>query len=196
MSRICAIILAAGESKRMGRNKLLLSFQGKPIIHAVIELAMQAGMEQILVVLGAFREELLPVIEEFHVKHCYNNNYKQGMLSSVQCGFLNLPDGIDAAILFLGDQPMIPLEAARRLAEAYEKSKKGIIVPVYGDKRGHPLLIDMKYYAAIAKLDHATGLRALLVTHAEDVLEVQMDLQEILRDIDNEQDYLYEISLK
>ena len=196
MPQICAIILAAGESRRMGTNKLLLPFRGQAMIHRVIDNARQAGIEHILIVLGAFRDELLPLLEGLPVRHCYNGNYQNGMLSSVQCGLQNLPAGMDAVILFLGDQPMIPGEVALLLMKEYEKSKKGIMVPVYMGKRGHPVLIDTKYSQAIETLDQTEGLRALLRAFAGDVLEVAVDLPEILRDIDDVNDYTHEITIK
>jgi molybdenum cofactor cytidylyltransferase len=196
MPEICAIILAAGESTRMGANKLLLPWHGHPIIRVVIENVMQTYVDHILVVLGAFREEILPIIKEMPVRHCYNSFYKQGMLSSVQCGFRNLPDSVDAAMIFLGDQPMISGAVAKLLIEEYRKSKTGMLVPTYKGKRGHPVLIDKKYKNAIEKLDPAEGLRALFYHTSEDIQEVEADEPGILRDIDTLQDYNDENKLK
>ena len=196
MSRICAIILAAGESKRMGTNKLVLAFHGKPLISRVIDLARHESIETILVVLGAFRDEMLPLLDGMPVSHCYNSDYKQGMLSSVQCGFQHLPAGMNAVILYLGDQPMIPPEVTTLLLEAYEKSQKGIIVPICRGNRGPPVLIDSKYGQEIATLFPDKGLRALLHAFEDDVLEVTVDRPEILRDIDDAYDYKHEITIK
>ena len=196
MSRICAIILAAGESKRMGTNKLMLTFRGQPMINHVIDHARQQAIETVLVVLGAFRDEMLPLLDAKQVSHCYNSEFKQGMLSSVQCGFQHLPAGMDAVILFLGDQPMMPPEVASLLLAAYDQSRKGIVVPVYRDKRGHPVVIDLKYRQVIAKLNPDEGLHALLRLYESDVLEINMDRPEILRDIDDAYDYKHELTIK
>ena len=196
MPEIWAIILAAGESTRMGTNKLLLPFNGKPIISVVIDNVMQSDVDHILVVLGAFRDEMLPLIEEMPVKHCYNPDYKQGMLSSVQCGFRNMPDTMDAAMIFLGDQPMIPGDLANRIIKEYQKSKIGMLIPVCNGKRGHPVLIDKKYKYDIEKLDPAEGLRALFYRPNKDIQEVEVEATGILRDIDTFQDYRNETNLK
>jgi len=189
MREIWAIILAAGESGRMQTNKLLLPFKEKTLIETVIGNARQSNIDHIMVVLGAFSEELLPVISRLHVKHCYNSEYKKGMLSSVQCGFRNIPADPEAVLIFLGDQPVIPGEMAGILINEYRKSEKGIVIPVYKDRRGHPLLIDGKYRSIIGKLDHAVGLRDLLHKYPEDVLEVNVEMSGILKDIDTPQDY-------
>ena len=95
---------------------------------------------------------MLAAISDLPVNHCYNADYEQGMFTSVQCGFRNMPSSADAAILFLGDQPMIPAEVTRKIIRAYEQSDKGILIPVYRGKRGHPVLIDKKYRAIIDTL--------------------------------------------
>jgi molybdenum cofactor cytidylyltransferase len=195
MPETCAIILAAGESSRMGTNKLLLPFNGSPIIGIVIDNIMQSGVDHILVVLGAFRDEMITVIGKLPVAYCYNPRYKKGMLTSVQCGFKNMPETTDAAVIFLGDQPMIPGHVIRQIIRSYTQPGKGILVPVYKGKRGHPILIDRKYDDAIKKLDPAEGLRTLLVQFNEDVQEVIVEMPGILRDIDTVEDYRNEINL-
>jgi len=190
MPEIWAIILAAGESGRMQTNKLLLPFHGKTMIETVIDHVRQADIDQILVVLGAFSDELLPVVSCLPVKHCCNNEYKKGMLSSVQRGLRNVPADLDAVLIFLGDQPAIPVEVTRMLIREYRKSEKRIVIPVYKGRRGHPLLIDGKYRHIIGKLDHAVGLRDLLHKYPEDVLEVNVESPGILKDIDTPEDYL------
>jgi molybdenum cofactor cytidylyltransferase len=91
MGEIWAIILAAGESKRMGSPKMLLMFNGRTMIENVIANVSESKASKILVVLGAYRDALVKLIEKLAVRYCYNDNYKEGMLSSVQCGFRNLP---------------------------------------------------------------------------------------------------------
>jgi molybdenum cofactor cytidylyltransferase len=189
MSEIWAIILAAGKSDRMQTNKLLLPYQGKTMIETVIDHVRQSDIDHILVVTGAFRDELLPVISRLPVTHCHNSRYEQGMLSSVQCSMRNVPATMDAVMIFLGDQPAIPGEVAGKLILEYSKSDKGIIIPVYKGRRGHPLLIDGKYRKIIGKLNHAVGLRDLLHKYPEDILEVNVEMPGILKDIDTEEDY-------
>lgn len=194
MSEIWGIVLAAGESTRMKVQKLLLPYQGKTMIEKVIANVTYSGVDNTLVVVGSNKNEILKVIDLLPVSHCYNDNYKQGMLSSVKCGFRSLPGTFEAALVFLGDQPMIPSEAVNIVIQAYRQSNKGIVIPVYQKKRGHPLLIDMKYREEIEKLEEQEGLRGLACKFPEDVLEVEVNLPGILRDIDTREEYLNAIN--
>jgi molybdenum cofactor cytidylyltransferase len=188
MPETWAIVLAAGKSERMGSNKLLMSFNGNTIIGTVIGNIMRSAVDGILVVLGAYSEELLPVISRMKVRHCVNEDYEKGMLTSVQCAFRNLPSAADSVLLFLGDQPAIPGEVADRLIQEYRKNHRGIIIPSYKGRRGHPVLIDKRYNTDIAALDPSTGLRGLMNKHSGDILEVETDFPGILSDIDTLQD--------
>jgi molybdenum cofactor cytidylyltransferase len=110
MSAIWAIILAAGESKRMGFPKMLLDFNGKSMLERVIENVKESDVDHIIIVLGAEMDKLMPLVNRMNVKYCYNDNYKKGMLSSVQCGIRNIPKYCEAVLVFQGDQPMISRE--------------------------------------------------------------------------------------
>jgi molybdenum cofactor cytidylyltransferase len=194
MSELWAIILAGGESKRMKTPKMLLPFRGSTIIGKVIENVTASDVDKILVVLGAGSEEVLKVITGLPVTYCYNDNYKNGMLSSVKCGFSSLPDDFEAVIVFQGDQPMIPPQAVNAVINAWRKSGKGIVIPVFETKRGHPLLIESKYRHEIEKLNTDVGLRSLAEKFHSDVLEIEVNTPGILRDIDTQDDYLNEIN--
>ena len=189
MSDIWGMILAAGESKRMKVQKLLLPFEGKTMIERVIENVIHSGVDNTLVVIGSHSDEILKIIEHLPITTCYNNNYKQGMLSSIKCGVRSLPANYDAVLVFLGDQPMIPKEAVNMVIQAYKNSNKGIVIPTFQKERGHPLLIERRYREEIEKLEESEGLRALAVKFADDVLEVETNLPGILRDIDTKEEY-------
>jgi molybdenum cofactor cytidylyltransferase len=111
------------------------------------------------------------------------------MLTSVKCGIRSLPASCDAVLIFLGDQPMIPIEAVNKVIKAYLNSNKGIVIPTFEQKRGHPLLIDSKYFDKIQKLEDQAGLRTLAVKFSEEVLEVETSMPGILRDIDTREEY-------
>lgn len=194
MGKIYAIILAAGESKRMKVPKMLLTFNGKTMLEKVIENVLRSEVSNTLVVLGSFREEILGVISHLPVKHCYNENYRNGMLSSVKCGFQNLPAIYDAVLVFPGDQPLIEPDVINLIIDAYRETGKGIIIPVYRKKRGHPVLIDFKYRNEIDTLPEDEGLRSLAGRFKEDVFEVRTKSRAILKDFDTKQDYLNEIN--
>ena len=186
---IWALILAAGESKRMGRSKQLLPFENKTILETVIDHITQSAVDQTLVVLGAQHKEIEKVIKDLPVKSVYNPNFKEGMLSSAQKGFLSLPEEAEAVLVFLGDQPRIPSSVIDQVITAYQSSDKGIVLPVYDKKRGHPVLISTKYREEVTHLYPEIGLRELIHNHPEDILEVQVDTSAIIEDIDTPEDY-------
>jgi molybdenum cofactor cytidylyltransferase len=194
MNGIWAIILAAGASTRMQKQKLLLPFKGKTIIERVVENAARSVNSNIVVVLGSHREQISRQIENFDVKICVNENYQDGMLSSVICGFRALPDEAKAALIFLGDQPQIPSLVSNLVMEAWQQSGKGIVIPTIKRKRGHPVLIDTRYKPEIEKLDPEKGLRTLSEKYKNDVYEMNCLIPEILRDIDTPEDYEMEIN--
>lgn len=195
MKGVCAIVLAAGESRRMGSPKMLLPYKGITIIEQVISNVLTAGVSDVLIVVGSGREEILRVIEKYPVFHCYNDNYKSGMLSSVQCGFASLPDHCRATLVIPGDQPMIVSNEITRVILGWKLSGKGIVMPVYNGRRGHPLIVDIKYREEVLALPGKEGLRSLAEHHPDDVLEAETDDPSVLRDIDTREDYLNEINL-
>lgn len=193
---IWTIILAAGESKRMAQPKLLLPFGDKTIIETVLDNASSSKANYSLLVTGGFREKIKQKAKGFPVLTVFNPNYKQGMLLSVQMGFQSLPEGAQAALVLLGDQPSISHRVIDQIIEGYSQTKKGIIIPTYKKKRGHPVLFDMKYKDEIAALSQDVGLRGIVYGHPKDVFEVPVNTSSILCDIDNMQDYKRELGKK
>jgi molybdenum cofactor cytidylyltransferase len=196
MRDIWAIILAAGESKRMGFPKMLLSINGKSMLENVILNVIGSYIDHAIVVLGAGSELLTDITSKYSLKICLNDNYKEGMLSSVKCGFRNLPLDFEAVMIFQGDQPLITPKVINKVIEAYKNSDKGIVIPVHEKKRGHPLLINRKYIDKIDQLDNSVGLRSLAYTYPDDVLEIEINDPCILRDFDTYTDYLKVINQK
>jgi molybdenum cofactor cytidylyltransferase len=194
---IWAIILAAGESKRMGELKLLLPFGEKSIIERVLDSVISSEVDKSLVVLGSEGQKIKKKIKRYPVEITSNPYFQRGMLSSVQWGLQTLPKDAEAALFVLGDQPGISKDIINPLIEAFRIQKKGIVVPVYKHSRGHPVLVDMKYREEIRDLDPEIGLRELIYGHAEDILEVRVkSSRAILGDIDDKEDYMRELSKK
>ena len=194
MNNIWSVILAAGASTRMGTQKLLLPFQGSTMIEKVIESATAVVNTNIVIVLGAQHTEIRKQINNPDLIYIINDNYSSGMLTSVICGFRALPEDATAVLLFLGDQPQIPQDIAQKVISSWQESGKGIVIPAFSGKRGHPVLIETRYKKQIEELDPEQGLRMLSQKFADDVFEVECGIPEILRDIDTPEDYEFEIS--
>ncbi len=194
MDNIWAIILAAGESKRMGFPKMMLDFNGKTLLENAIGTVRDSDIDHMVVVLGAWRESILEILSRHGINSCFNENYKSGMLSSVQCGFKNVPSDAEAVFVFQGDQPLISPTTVNVLISAFRKSPKDIVIPVHDRKRGHPILIGKRYRDEIDTLDAGIGLRELTSNHPDSILEVDTGDPGILRDFDTYEEYLKEIN--
>lgn len=194
MSEIWAVILAAGESKRMKVPKMLLPFDGRTMIEKTITNVINSEVFNTLVVLGSFRDVIGGAIGHLPITVCYNDNYMEGMLSSVQCGLRNVPGSAGAVLIIPGDQPLIEPAVINRVINAFRRSKKGIVMPVFKGKRGHPLIVDRKYIDEIRSYGKSEALRSLAGIHKEDVLEVSVNTASILKDFDTKEDYLIEIN--
>lgn len=193
---IWAMILAAGESKRMGKPKLLLPYGEKTIIETIVETIVSSNVENTLVILGSDREKIEEKIKNSPVKIVYNRDFRSGMLSSVQCGLKALPQETRAVLVVLGDQPKISADVINKLIDAYKSIGKGIVLPVYKKERGHPVLIDVKYGEEVENLSPEVGLRGTVYNHPEDILEVEVETPSIFQDIDDESDYKRELENK
>jgi molybdenum cofactor cytidylyltransferase len=186
---IWAVILAAGGSRRMGTQKMLLPFGDGTIVERVVRAALDASLQGIVVVLGADEARVREKLAPYPVTFAVNADWRRGMLSSVQTGFEALPEKATAVVVMLGDQPFVKAETVDELVAHHRENRKGIVLPVHGSRRGHPVLIDKKYGAEIVALGPEGTLREVVHAHAADVLEVEIDDPDILRDIDTPEDY-------
>ena len=183
------IILSAGESKRMGTPKQLLPWGKTIILQQVIDNATASHLAQVILVLGSRAAEIADKITlSPKTRIVINKDHLEGMSSSVICGIKNAPAGAEAFMLLLGDQPFITPAIIDRVLDEYQKSKPGIVIPVYNGKRGHPVIFSAKYKPELLAIAD-NGAKAVVNNHPGDVLEIPLDAPEILTDIDTPQDY-------
>jgi len=190
MNEIWAIVLAAGLSTRMGTQKLLLPFEGKTIIEKVVENVLLSGIVHVRVILGSDHTEIAKTLKSWPVSFIVNKNFQDGMHTSVISGVKALPISAKAVLIFLGDQPFIPISVTEKVVEAWKNSGKGIVIPLFNGKRGHPPLYDLKYRNELSNLDTTAGLRSIARKFPEDIVEVETFCPEIVRDIDTQEDYM------
>ena len=190
---VTAIILGAGESSRMGRPKLLLPFGDSTMIGTVINHVLASSVEKTIVVLGSNFDSHQEVIKDYPVEIVKNEQYREGMFSSVKCGLETVPDGTDAVMVLLGDQPMIQAEEMDQLIDYYRDSEKEIAIATHGNKRGHPILFGNKFVSELTGYPNEASLRDLLQKHPSEILEIKTGSDRILRDIDTENDYQFEL---
>jgi len=190
---ICAIVLAAGCSSRMGTQKLLLPFgQGTVISHIVNQL-LKSKVTKTYVVVGHRAEQVIEELSDKPITIVHNPEYKSGMLSSVRAGIRDLPQECDAVLIALGDQPSITINLIDEIIRYFSVTDKKIIVPKYNDKRGHPILFSNIFKNEILTNFDDVGLRGILRAHDNDVYEMNVTDCSVISDMDYPQDYQQEI---
>ncbi len=186
---ISGILLAAGLSTRMGEPKQLLPFGESTIVETVVDSMLGAKFEEIIVVVGHRSDEIQKQLGTRTIKTVFNPEYRDGMLTSAQAGVQAL-EGSDAFALMLVDQPFITSALIDQVVDAYLRTRKGIAVPSYHYKRGHPVIFDYKYARDILALTpESGGVRTLFKKYSHDIHYVMVDTDSVLRDIDNPEDY-------
>lgn len=196
MYSIGAIILAAGQSKRMGEPKLLLPYQGIPIIHYPVEIAVQHKLTPIVVVGGKYYHQLKKELEPFHqsISMMYNEQYEDGMSTSLITGINSVEGELDAVLIFLGDQPLVADEVVKKLIDTYQKNRENgiyIVRPRYDQRPGHPILFDKRLFKHFQYLNGDEGGRSIIKANEEHLLYVDFEQTDWNLDIDTKRDYDY-----
>ena len=201
---ISAIVLAAGRSRRMGAQKLLLPLGGRPVIARIVDellggpvdevivdevIVDEVIVDEVIVVIGQDGQRIRQVLAGRRVHLVVNPDAEADMLSSVRCGLRAMPPQCDAALVVLGDQPGISREVVAELVQALRTGSRGIVVPTFQGRRGHPLLFSADYRDEILNHYDQVGLRGLLQAHADDVAEVKVSTPEVIEDMDSAEDY-------
>jgi len=181
--QIAAIVLAAGQSKRAGPiNKLLSPIDGRIMVRAVVETLTALPINPVVVVTGFEAPEVAAALSECRVTFAYNPDFADGMGSSIGCGIAALPDGVDGALICLGDMPHVTAGTIRQLIEALEDH--GICVPAVAGRRGNPVLFAKSYFTALKSIDGDRGGKKIMDANPDRVLEVAVGDEGIFIDHD------------
>ena len=190
---ISALILAAGQSKRMGQPKMLLPWGGTTVLGQVIEIIQRAGLEDILVVTGGAREQVERIVASCGLRVTHNDKFENSeMLSSLQTGLRALRENpsAEAALIVLGDQPQVREGSVRAVANRFGETGSSLVVPSYRMRRGHPWLAARPLWEEILQLKPPLSPRDFLNRHASEIDYVEADNPSILSDLDTYADYL------
>ena len=181
---VVAVVLAAGQSSRMGENKLLADVDGQPMIRRTVASLRQAA-DLTVVVTGRDREQVEAALRGLPVMMVHNSRYAEGMSGSLRAGVAALPPDTDAAVIGLGDMPLVGPDAVRRLIAAYNPAEhRSICIPVFEGRRGNPVLWGREHFAALQAQSGDAGARGLFPGLAEEIVEVAMPDAAVLTDID------------
>jgi len=187
---VAAIILAAGRSSRMGRNKLLLDLEGKPILCHAVDQALGAGLSEIVVVSGHQASKVREVLGDRAVKVVEAREHKLGMSASLKAGIRALDPKTEAALVMLGDMPQVSAPLIRGLIAAYNPLEgRSIVVPTVDGKRGNPVLFDRRYFEEMLALEGDVGARHLIGAHDDQVAELAVDDAAVFTDVDTPEAY-------
>ncbi len=190
---IAAIVLAAGRSERMGRQKLLLPFGGKTVITHIIDQLRASSANEVIAVVGQDKQ-VTKEISPLSVSIVTNPDPQAEMLSSIRCGLRALPPSCETILVALGDQPSIRTALVDELLRAFARTPKGILLPLHDGRRGHPIMFATKYTSEIMTHYNDVGLRGLLHAHPEDICELPVSSSSVLSDMDYPEDYRRELS--
>ena len=189
-SAVAGLVLAAGRSRRMGSAKLTLPWRDRTVVEAVVAALRGGGAGRILVVVGGDREAIEQALAGSGVEFVENPRYADGeMLGSIQVGLRAMGDEATAALLTPGDLPAIQPATVRALIEAWRASEDALCVPVYGNRRGHPVLLPRRTWPQVMALGPAESLRSYLRLHAAELRTVEVSDPGIHADIDSPEDY-------
>jgi molybdenum cofactor cytidylyltransferase len=185
-SRIAALILAAGQSRRMGEvNKLLIDIDGKPMVRRVAETILAAPVTPVVAVLGHERDRVRAAFAGLKLRAIYNPDYAAGISTSLKRGLAALPDDIDGVLVCLGDMPLVGLAEIERLIGAFNPTEgRAIIVPTARGKRGNPVLWAKRFFPEMQDIAGDVGARHLIGAYPELVAEIEMAGEGVLLDID------------
>lgn len=184
--RVAALVLAAGKSSRMGStNKLTAEVEGQAMVLRVVKAAQSSGASPVIVVTGHDAEKVQAALAGLDVQFIHNPDFADGLSTSLRTGAKALRDGVDAALVCLGDMPDISTSHIARLMAAFDPDEgRTICVPTFRGKRGNPVLWGSAYFAELQGLKGDTGAKHLIGEHVDAVCEVPMPDDATLRDID------------
>lgn len=190
MANIEALVLAAGLSRRMGANKLLLEVEGSTIIEKTVDVTMASPVSGISMVLGNAGNDIKKILAAYPINFIDNPNYASGMSSSLKSGIksmINRKD-VDAVLVMLGDMPFVSTETVTRLIKEFEKNHSLIIAPRYNDSRGNPVLFSREMFQYVLEINGDCGAREVINRFQDQVVFIDVDDPGIIMDLDTKED--------
>jgi len=187
---ISAILLAAGQSKRMdGENKLVKKIKGKPLIKYSIINILESSVDELIIITGYQNEILEKIISKNKkIKIVFNKEFKTGMASSIKIGLKNLSKKTKAFFICLGDMPMVKKEIYNQLIKYVEN--KEIIIPTYNKQQGNPVLFSISMKDKIMNIEGDMGAKEILESNKDKILNLKMSQQGIIKNYNLIDDFI------
>lgn len=184
--RIGALILAAGQSRRMGKeNKLLAQVDGKPMVRHVADAVAASKATSTTVVLGHEADAVRAALADLKPSYAYNPDYAEGLSTSLKAGLAAVGDVVDGVIVCLGDMPRIGTATIDRMIAAFDPVEgRSIVVPTRRGKRGNPVLFAKRFFEEMGGVSGDVGARHLIGNHEDIAVEIEVDDESVLTDVD------------
>jgi molybdenum cofactor cytidylyltransferase len=191
---IVAVVLAAGESSRMGRPKALLPIDGVRFIERIVRALKSSGVANIVVVLGHNAEEMRRKIDDLPVTIVINPEYQKGQLSSLQTAIRHLEslpvsDDVEGILVHLVDHPYINPQLVKLMIDRFEESGRLIVVPRFRGRRGHPVLFSRRLFPELLAASMDQGAKTVVHAHQAETLEIETESEGVTIDIDTPEEY-------
>ncbi len=195
---ISAIVLAAGESKRMGaQNKLLLPLGEKTLIENSVDNILASDVSEVVIVLGHQAERVKEVLQNrlpnCRMKFVENSAYQEGMTTSIQTGMKAIAADSEGVMVCLSDLPFLQTDELNELihafGEAVKKNEKQIVLPAFQGQRGNPVIFSVYYKSEILAYQGLNGCQGVIKQNPAQVLKIEMRTANALKDIDTKSDY-------
>lgn len=187
---ISAVVLAAGQSKRMGRAKMLLPWGETTVIGQVVMTLAEAGLEEIVVVVGGDGDLVQKALKGTPARTVFNPEYAAGdMLSSVQVGLRAISAEAQVALVALGDQPQMRVDIVKALVQEFYRTGAALVAPSYQMRRGHPLILARRLWGDVLTVHPPQTLRDVLNMYRQEMHYLIVNTDSVLHDLDTPEDY-------
>ena len=200
---VSAVILAAGMSTRMGRNKLLLTFRGKPLVVHAVDTLLASKVGEIIVVLGHESKKVWDQLNDsagqitngaqrHRIRLVENPAYRDGLSTSVRTGVTAVSPQAEAIMIYLADQPLLEPADVDRIIEGFAAAKienKTIVVPFFKGERGNPVILDASLRDSVLGIVGDVGCKGVIKRYPEKVYAIEMENDHVIRDVDDVQAY-------
>lgn len=185
---ISGVILAAGQSRRLGEPKQLLELGGEPVLRHVVRNATGSGLDQVVLVLGFRAAEIIDAVGDWGQNVVINPDYAIGQSSSLRLGLSVVDPEAEAVLFLLGDQPQVTAEVIDSIIDAFRKGRGRIAMPSYRGSPSNPVLFGREFYPELARVTGDEGARSVVEAHQDEIFMVEVGADPPL-DVDTEEDF-------
>jgi len=186
---VSAILLGAGESKRMGVDKLSLPWGRKTVLDHTLETLLRSKVKEVITVIRDSKRARVGQIKDHKLKIVTNPYYKQGMSTSIRRGLQVVDPRSQGVLIALGDQPLLKTRTIDALIHVFTQKRATIVVPSYKGKQGHPVIFHRRYVNELLKLKGDVGGRSIIEKYPKEVWLVHVKSRGVTKDMDTWKDY-------